>query len=183
MTALTAAAERLTALLAAARAGQPVTPEELAQASAEASAEQEINTLIETGKAERAKEKAERQRLADQATALATAREVIREALDRAHIAWDALDQLKAEAEAANAQYNDAIATAYNALKDSGIPGIQVSGGSWRIDDYEREVPGFDARNHWDRYGSRGAHVVLDGTQYAPAEWDPRTRPAFPPKP
>nr|WP_012477544.1 hypothetical protein [Rhodococcus aetherivorans]ABG29060.1 hypothetical protein [Rhodococcus aetherivorans I24] len=141
MSAIKTAAERLADLLAAARAGKPVTPEELATARAEDAAETEINTLRETGKAERAKERAERQRLADKATAATTARDELPAARANLLAHYEALAVILGDLTEAHQHYDDTVKRHVNALTTAGYVGITPYRREWQIAD----LPDYDA--------------------------------------
>lgn len=159
MTAITTAAERLTELLAAARAGKPVTPEELATARSEADAEAEINALRETGEAERERERAERQRIAEKAEAAALARDELPAARENLHAHYDALEILLADLTEAHKHYDDTIRRHVNALTKAGHVGITSYRREWDIadmPDYDPKiVPNTDSTS-----------VQLDGINY-----------------
>ncbi|WP_016691797.1 hypothetical protein [Rhodococcus rhodochrous] len=159
MTAIRTAAERLTELLAAARAGEPVAPEELATARSEADAEAEINHLRETGEAERERDRAERQRIADKAAAAATARDELPAARNNLRAHYDALAVLLADLTAAHQHYDDTIKRQVKALTDAGHVGITSYRREWEIPD----LPDYDATIVPNTDGNT---VKLDGVHY-----------------
>ncbi|UPK64671.1 hypothetical protein MYP14_04725 [Rhodococcus pyridinivorans] len=159
MTAIRTAAERLADLLTAARAGEPVTPEELATARSEADAETEITHLRQTGEAERERERAERQRIADKAAAAATARDELPAARDNLRAHYDALAVLLADLTTAHQHYEDTIKRQVKALTDAGHVGITSYRREWEIAD----LPDYDATIVPNADGNT---VKLDGVHY-----------------
>lgn len=136
MTAIKTAAERLADLLAAARAGEPVTPEDLAKASAEASAEEEIGRLRATGEAERERDRAERQRAAEKAEAAATARDELPAARENLRAHYDALAVLLADLTAAHQHYDETIKRHIKALTSTGHVGVSYALREWQLSEH-----------------------------------------------
>ncbi|MGX4711099.1 hypothetical protein [Rhodococcus ruber] len=160
MTALTAAAEKLTELLAKARAGEPVTPEQLATARSEADAEAEINSIRATREQEQARERAERQRIADKAAAAAAARDELPAARERLQAAYQALHVILKDVTDAHRDYDETIRHHVKALTDTGHVGISYGINSWELADQ----PGFDPAIVPN---STNDTIDLDGVRYA----------------
>lgn len=152
---------RYTDLLDAARRGEKVTAEQLAEAAALADAQDEITQLKEAGEAERAREAAERQRLADQATAAAAARDDLPANLDRLRAAYAALDVILAEITDAHAEREQLVRHHSTALAEAGFATI---GRDADEPFYLRNLP------HYDEQivpNTRDCSVLLDGVRYA----------------